>query len=316
MTKSIGKIGPFIFFMFLFSDIHAQAIGDVHLLEVIDKLSPIPREISFDNKIEIHNEGGHLQGIQKVTGVDENYYIMSGSSSEYSYLTMVSDEKKNLISMVKLSSRPLKHAGGFQISNNYLAVGIEDNDLRNYSLVNIYDISSPTTFSVDPILSIERRGDFERATAGCVGIARINNRWILIVGDWNTRHLDFYFSNTSNLGEGVILQKELSISDHMRNDWIDTTWLPYQNINLLPQDSSLYLIGMTSVDGENVVDTYRIDNLNSNDLKLVKISHHTLVNTGGDFIWGAGILVEDNHFKGIVSSGRNLREQNKFYIYH
>jgi hypothetical protein len=286
--------------------------------EQIASLEVTSTSNSFINSWPINNEGGHLQGIQPLYQDQQSYLVLSGSSSTYSYYAMIRlGESPQVIGIQKILDKPFKHAGGFQIYDHYMAVGVEDNDARNHSYVFIFDLADPESPPAEPVLKIEREGPFERATAGCIGLTFYQDHWLIVVGDWNTRNLDFYQS--SEIGNEITpfkLTQSITISEIDKKLWSDPEWLPYQNINLLHDSSRLYLVGLTS-DSEknNVVDVYEIITEDLASFSLQKISRKILNNQGGDFIWGAGLDIKNESIVGIVSCQRNLDSLAQWYYY-
>lgn len=279
------------------------------------KFTPSPREWSFSNLLEVDTTGGHLQGIQKYSQGKKDYYFLSGSSANSSYLGLIAREEKEVLRIKKLFDAPLRHAGGFQICQNYLAIGVEDNVERNRSKVCIYDISGVPDFSTIPVYTIERSGTFERATAGCVALTRLNSNWLLVVGDWNTRHLDFYISEDLEIANGFTLEKTIVVNDIDRKDWSDGEWLPYQNINLFISDSSLFLCGLGISQGKNTMDIFKLGSRYENNFHLRKLARYQMENTGGSFSWAAGVAIDETFPWQIFSTERNLQGINRIYTY-
>jgi len=286
----------------------------------IDQIASQPKILPLYHSHMVNHDGGHLQGIQIMRTEDGVFAFLSGSSSTYAYYAIA--EEQNGIFAVQtiheIDKSPFKHAGGFQIHGGYLAIGIEDNELRTRSYVAIFDISNPKTPLSVPLVKIKRSGLYERATAGCVGITEFRNQTLLVVGDWNTRHLDFYLGDLDTLEEEAFtLVSSLDLSAIDRSNWIDSTWLAYQNINLINNNDGLYLVGLTSNgEGHNVVDLYDLISVDIHSFHLKKITSNKLSNNGGDFLWGAGIEVHNGKIQAIVSCERNLRSKSNIYIYH
>ena len=194
-----------------------------------------PAIIQFGNSQEVNNQGGHLQGVQLVSANNSEYALLTGSSDSYSYYAVVKlGDTNEVISVNKLMDKPFKHAGGFQIFQNYMAIGIEDNSNKNKSQVCVYDITDPENPPVKPISVIERNGEALRSTAGCIGITKHKNKALVVVGDWDTKHLDFYSCRFDEL-ESNRLKLIFTIDAEKidKADWIDDDWHSYQNINLI-----------------------------------------------------------------------------------
>ena len=170
-----------------------------NVISAFKNIEKSPKIIKYKNEKETYNRGGHLQGVQLTENSD--YAIVTGSSDLHAYYAVVKlDEKPEVISVNKLMEKPFKHAGGFQIFRNLMAVGIEDNSVKDKSKVCIYNIQNPEIPTTEPIAVIDRKGEPLRATAGCVGITKYNNKALVLVGDWDSKHLDFYTCKFNQIG--------------------------------------------------------------------------------------------------------------------
>lgn len=295
---------------------------DVQLINSIEKIKTTPVPIRFQNSLEINNDGGHLQGIQYLGHNKNDYYVLSGSSSTYSYYSIVKIGKKKLvISKNKILDKPFKHAGGFQIYKNLMAIGVEDNDAKNSSKVFIFQIDDPEKPPESPLAVIDRMGAAKRATAGCVGIITIREKILVVVGDWDTKHLDFYKIDRNKLGQvGEILELEFTIdSEKMdKSGWIDENWLSYQNINFVKDTlDNLYLAGMTSGEKrENVLDLFEIKSEDLSTFKLKKIySKKFNATKKTKFRWGSGIHASDDMEIKVLSCEENIQDKSIIHIY-
>jgi len=317
----IQFIVAFTFLPFIFS---AKVVGqaDIQIIDLVGKINATPISITFQNSLEINNKGGHLQGIQYLNYKQKDYYVLSGSSDTYSYYSIVKIGKENLvISTNNILEKPFKHAGGFQIYNNLMAIGVEDNNAKNKSKVFIFLLDNPEKPPEKPLAIIERMGTFKRATAGCVGITIIRDKVLVVVGDWDTEHLDFYRIDREKLGlDGEALELEYSIKAKKmdKSSWIDESWLAYQNINMIKDSSGkLFLLGMTSNDaGENILDLYEIETENLSNFKLKKIySKKFTQNEHTKFRWGAGIYLSDDHQLKVLSCGEHIDKRSTICKY-
>lgn len=230
--------------------------------ELFDKLPVDPTVLPLKNPLPFSEQGGHIQGIQLVPAVRGFSAYLSGSSRDVAYVAQVDlmgEAKVNAIDTLLLS--PYRHAGGFQIFGGYLAVGIEDNQLRTSSKVIIYGLETSKDWE-KPLYIIERKGPFERSTAGAVGITKYKDEIILVVADWNSRHLDVYscarhhFQNT----QGYFAQiASLEVRSLNKSSWSDSTWHSYQNINLLADQTGLYAIAFArDAADQQVADLFEI----------------------------------------------------------
>jgi hypothetical protein len=255
--------------------------------------------IRYTNKIEINNRGGHIQGIQYIELQGEEYVFLSGSSDTYAYYAVTKLGSTNkVISVNNLMKKPFKHSGGFQIFQNFMAVGIEDNSKKDVSKVCIYDVSNPEKPSTKPIAVIDRKGEPLRSTAGCVGICNYKNKALIAVGDWDTKHLDFYTCDFKKIGK-VNFNKIGTIDTEKttRKGWIDKKWESYQNINLFVfNDNELYLIGLgQNAKNEDIADLFRLKEESSGGFSLIKLASKTFhCKNESSFKAGAGVYLKEN----------------------
>jgi hypothetical protein len=290
-----------------------QVFSGKSLIYEFENLDSKPEIISFSNTLEINNSGGHLQGIQAIENNTGNYFVLTGSSDSYSYYAVVKKGDRNdVISVNKLMNKPFKHAGGFQIFQNYLAVGIEDNDAKDKSKVCIYDISNPEKPSGKPVSVIERTGEPKRSTAGCVGITKHKDQILLAVGDWDTKNIDFYSCKSGEFPKGHFeLFNSINNESISKKNWIDKNWLPYQNINLISTvENELYLIGLGQNNkNENVADLYQLKDDDEGKFSIKKTASKTF-NCENDvsFKAGAGAVIDNNGRLGIIACGYNAEE--------
>lgn len=283
--------------------------GKFDLISEFNNIQATPENISFSNEFEINNTDGHLQGIQGFENEQGKYVFMTGSSDTYSYCSVVRlGTEKKVVSINKLMEKPYKHAGGFQIFQNYLAVGIEDNSAKNKSKVCIYDISEPEKPFAKPIAVVERSGEPLRNTAGCVGITKFKNKTLIVVGDWDSKHLDFYSVDLEKINNSAF--KKISSIDTesiSKKDWINNEWHSYQNINLLNIDEKLYLIGLGQTKAaENIADLYTVTEESNGTFLLKKVAAKTFKCTNDcSFKAGAGIEFVNGNLK-ILACGYNI----------
>ena len=277
--------------------------------KLFSKLPSDPEKLILTNKISVNNDGGHLQGVQLYKFNGKEYFYFSGSSSTYGYLAVgQGDQVRKLHTLM---FKPFKHAGGFQIYRDWLAVGIEDNDARNASVVRIYKLEDPLSDLKEPVGVIERSGERERATAGAVAIHQLEKTLWVVVGDWGNRHMDFYKADISSSGGKIQFHKtgEIDMTNCSRQGWTDPVARSFQNINLLRLKNQLYLVGLAadeSSDG-NVVDVFTLDELSGSNPVLTKVysrkfksSPHT------KFRWGAGVSFDGEGGLTLYSCGENI----------
>lgn len=306
------------FFSALLSCSQKQKQSDLPIIKALEKINPTPEQISFQNSLEIDNSGGHLQGIQYLKHNQNEYYVVSGSSSSYSYYSIVKKGDQNtVISINKLLDKPFKHAGGFQINNNLMAIGIEDNEAKDKSKVYIFQIDDPENPSMEPLAIIERIGNPKRATAGSVGICEVGNTILVVVGDWDSEHLDFYTMDKEKPKKAT-LSYSLDSKEVDKSEWIDEKYLSYQNVNIVQDDAgALYLVGMTSnLMRENVLDLFELKTKDFSSFELKKIySRKFPSNDQTTFRWGSGIYLDKSGTATIIACSENILNQSTIHIY-
>jgi hypothetical protein len=290
-----------------------QAFSGKSLVSEFKNLDSKPEIISYSNTLEINNSGGHLQGIQSIENSSGNYFVLSGSSDSHSYYAVVKQGDKNEVILVnKLMDKPFKHAGGFQVFQNYMAVGIEDNDAKDKSKVCIYDVSNPEKPAGKPVAVIERTGEPKRSTAGCVGMTKHDDKILLAVGDWDTKNIDFYSCKSAEFpNAGFELFQSINTETISRENWIDDKWLSYQNINLFSTvENELYLVGLGQNNkNENVADLYQLKEDGAGKFSITKIASK-IFNCENEvsFKAGAGAVIDSKGKLEIVACGYNAEE--------
>ena len=308
------KWNKFIFLIYsLFPFLAFSQNGSIP--ELFMKIDTEPQVILCKNEWEVNNQGGHLQGVQLLAKDGVEYAILSGSSGTYAYYSVAKlGNYKEVLSVNILMHKPFKHAGGIQIFQDLMVVGIEDNAAKDKSKVCIYEIDNPDIPTVEPLALFERKGDPFRSSAGCTGISRIGNRYLVVVGDWDTKHLDFYLCDEHRLGQEInAFEKVYTIDTDKidRSGWEDKAWHPYQNINLLKDaDGKLYLFGFgRNVQNESITDLFLVENRDFREFSLKKLMSRTFnCQEGADFRSGAGISLQADGRLKVISCGSNIRD--------
>ena len=281
-----------------------------------------PQVIVCRNELEVNNRGGHLQGVQLMVGNDAEYAILSGSSSTVAYYAVARlQDPAEVQSINPLMPVPFKHAGGLQICQDLMIVGIEDNSERDKSIVCVYRIDDPDQPTVKPLSRTVRAGEAFRSTAGCAGVASIGHHYLAVVGDWDTKHLDFYLIDEHRISVCIeAFEKIYSVDTEKadRSGWMDNEWLAYQNINLFRDaDEQLYLVGLgQNAERENKADLYLVEHDNLTEFTLRKLMSRTFnCREGADFRSGAGIYRQADGKLKLISCGSHIRDTlilNKF----
>lgn len=304
------KLALSILFIFLITSCFGQANNDEFIISKFKSIRQNPTIIKFDNNKKVNNTGGHLQGIQLYQNKKNKYAVLSGSSDSYSYISVVKlGDKSEVISVNKLMEKPFKHAGGIQIFENYLAVGIEDNEKKDKSKVCIYDISDPENPSIKPIAIIEREGRPLKSTAGCIGITKFKNKAFVAVGDWNTKNIDFYSCSFNDIKKDGFKKIQSINTEKMRKEnWIDENWHAYQNINLITFHNNLYFIGLGQNNNqENIADLFSLKEDSSNNFRFKKLATKTFYcEKESSFKAGAGVVISETAEMKIISCAYNI----------
>src|SRR5688572_31606472 len=97
-----------------------------------------PRLTKFSCKGFKIPRGGHLQGIQSLSEGNDETLVLTASSITHSYCVIVKNSK--VVTLQKLMDAPFRHAGGCQITDGKVAVGIEDNISKDKSKVVVFNL--------------------------------------------------------------------------------------------------------------------------------------------------------------------------------
>jgi len=301
----------------LLSSLSVQSQNEQAVISSFKKMKKAPAIITVTNHLAVNNKGGHIQGIQLLPFQNEKYAVLTGSSDSYSYYSVMElGDMDKVLSVNKLMEKPFKHAGGCQVFQNYLAVGIEDNDAKNKSKVCIFEISNPENPPVKPIAVIERNGEPYRSTAGCVGITKYKDELLLAVGDWDTKHIDFYSCKFNRITKDKFkLISSIEVAGISRVGWIDNSWSAYQNINLFTfNKNELYLVGLgQNSANENVADLFRLTETEPGKFNFKKIATKKFdCEKEASFKAAAGISLTNNNEFNVISVGYHI--ENKTHI--
>jgi hypothetical protein len=229
------------------------------------RISSHPVDYAFQDIPSFDARGGHIQGIQLRVERGDTIVYLSGSSSLVAYMAKahLKGGTSRILSIDTLLMSPYRHAGGFQIFQDHLAVGIEDNHLRNSSKVLVYELSKSVDTWTHPVYTLERSGSYERSTAGAVGITSHQGSVLLVVADWDARNLDFYAISENDFRLRSAAFRPIAtveIAQLPRQDWSDPAWHSYQNLNLVSEDKTLYLVGFAKTsENRQVADIFSIE---------------------------------------------------------
>ena len=292
------------------------------LADLLQEVNANPKAISYENKCVVNNEEGHIQGVQIFNHKKNQYYFFSGSSNNQSYYAIANAGTKKVLSVNKFLDDPYRHAGGFQIMKNLLAVGIEDNILVDKSKVLLYQIIDPEKPDLKLLKTIERSGPAKRYTAGCVAIAKQKKDIWIAVGNWDTKNIDFYSIPSKRLKDSKANFKLIYSFDSEKinaENWIEKSWFSYQNINLFKgSDRKLYLSG-TAFDElaeTEIVDIFEINFSDLGHFELRKVAHRIFSKPDSTtFRWGGGIFIDKKKGIKILSTGEHITDSLKVNLY-
>lgn len=299
-----------------------QKLNDVE--KAFESIDTIPELIAFTNSFPVpEGKNGHLQSAQIIDKGDSRYIILTGSSNiSYSAVIKLDQKKGNkVISINHLLGNPYTHAGGMQLYGHYMAVGIEDSQLRDKSKVRIYDLSNPEDPIENPIFELLRSGEYERSTAGGIGLIEWQQHIVMLVVDWNGRNLDFYICPVEDWNLGSIefeLWKSVKTETLDKQGWVDNEWRSYQNINLLcDKNNQLYAIGFDVYNPDrntSVADLYKLNLGNIIDdrktpISMKKVSRREFLCTSTiSFSLGAGVHIIDENRFGIIATSSVIED--------
>lgn len=298
MKRVFGLLSMFAVFP---STVAAQV---AFVWEAIERINAEePTRIRFDLS-ESLPKGGHLQGVQWFERSGNDFLLLSGSSANDAYLLTVplSEQGSPESLMTKLLPSPYRHAGGFQIvDGRYAAIGLEDNEVKNTSKVWVIDVSANDLREpVKPVVSIERQGEVERATAGAIAMAKLKDRYLLVVGTWDSATLDFYESNGHPLNDPQCRfekGKTWSAANADRSAWSDSNYGSYQNLNLIIDKKGKSFIAGFCLDGDvERLDLYewRRDPRTTVSRRLIKRGSRTFRCDETTFKAGGGVRMKDD----------------------
>lgn len=281
----------------------AQKVDDVP--RAFESLATEPKIIKITNNIDVPIEGGHLQGVQPVEQEGKRKLLISGSSLTQAYLLQVDLKTGKAEQLISLMEDPYRHAGGMQVSNEFLAVGIEDNHTKTISKVCVYPLQGTKLAEANPSLIIERAGKPERNTAGAAGILSASPGYLVVVGDWDSRNWDFYQCSPQG---GSAMQ----IFSHTVPD----DWPAYQSINLIADGKAIYAMGFYGKEQLGMADLILVSKHGQLELIMEKVAEKTFnCKQGVDFNTAAGLQVDEDgklHVWGTQRDAEKYIVVNKF----
>jgi len=273
--------------------------------EAFAALSSRPEIILLNNNIEVPRDGGHLQGVQVIERNGTEKLLISGSSLTTAYLLQVDLATRKTDKLIPLMKEPYRHAGGIQASEPYLAVGIEDNYTKTTSKVCLYSYRDGNLDKACPNVMIGREGEAKRQTAGATGLLAMDNDYLMIVSNWDSRNWDFYCVDPEKSEERML--ESFTAPDD---------WASYQSINLIMDEEAIYAIGFYNKQLEGYADLILVSRLETFEPIMEKVLTKTFsCKNGVDFGTAAGLQVDTEGKLHIWGTQRDALRQitvNKF----
>ncbi len=235
----------------------AQKANTVSFQNRFDNLPALPKTLNLKGRLLFPLEGGHIQGIQLGIYEGKVQAMLSGSSRDVAYIMVgeVNEDHIEIHAVDTLMADPFRHAGGFQWYSQFVALGIEDNFLRERSKVMVFDLYAEEPWK-NPLIILNREGEKERVTAGAVGMTAWNGEIILAVANWDAKNIDFYSCDSAGFYRK---EPSFSVLGSYSSDEKDQQWLAYQNINLFAENDTLFLVGFgRDVQDRHVADLYMV----------------------------------------------------------
>ncbi|CAJ1387899.1 unnamed protein product [Effrenium voratum] len=256
--------------------------------------------------------GEHIEGIQRLR--TPGYFAFSGATAgsadlflaqlEGSTSGAVGGAAGKVVKRVTLDT-VLTHAGGFQVSGDLLAIGLEAQctpmertfmTCRKQSEVRFYDVSDP----LDP----KRLGSFidrPGQSAGAVGIVQQQNgKWLALVGDGDNNNIDMYVQQEDGSWK---LSASWNKGELLINAGVSGGYKSYQSMNLiLQQDGKIFMVcaaRSSMVGGADYFDLFSVQPTGSGRATVTMVASKHVTCHGCDFGAAGAVYVD--------SSRRQLR---------
>lgn len=291
-------------------------------------IPPDARQVQFRKGTSRFLRGGHFQGIQSFFDRESNKqicFLTRDSDTKAYFLAVEFDPGPQGVGTIRHFQElpsdgkqpPLKHPGGTQLIGDYLVVGVEDNQDKRRSQVQFWDVSNPCAPVVRGPLTIRRQSNVPKdRTAGAVGIVKRATDHLLVVGNWDSRVLDFYTSNGLPLSDDrcrFSLQVRWSAAGAVRARWHpNRAWGNYQGLNLVSDPGfKVYLLGFhTNNLRHDVIDLFSVDlSQASSDIIQKAMSKRLHLRGGTHFQYSGGIFVKSSRELVSYSTGRDVHEE-------
>ena len=227
------------------------------------------------------------------------------------------DEQIDLLGIKPISQKPLNHAGGIQITDQWLAVGCEDPGSKQRSIIALQDISSAEALAKPPTHDFEREGKPKVSTAGAVGLLKRKDHFLLAVATWDALTIDFYRSNHSDPAKPDFEFTKWTTWDARmakRKGWIEKKTRPYQNIQLFEDATGVYMVA-TANTKSNVADVFLINPQSDIFSMMKKVRSRSFeLPEGVSFRNGAGLMFDGERAE-LWSVGRTLHRGTKVSVF-
>lgn len=270
----------------------------VNVPQAFKTLNAEPEIIVINNKIKVPTRAGHLQGVQLIERDGVEQLLISGSSLRKAYLLQIDLATRETDQLISLMKKPYRHAGGIQVSERYLIVGIEDNFAKTSSKVCLYH-KGVNLEKAHPTITIYREGEVKRQTAGATGLLALDTDYLVVVANWDSRNWDFYQIDPEQ-GKQKLLSSFAAPSD----------WGAYQAINLLKDEEAIYAIGFYKKEMVNYADLILVSKLGTFQLIMETVTSKAFnCKDGVDFSTAAGLQVDKEGKLHIWSTQRDARKQ-------
>lgn len=259
---------------------YGQRVNNVP--EAFEALSSEPETIFISNEIKVPSEGGHLQGVQVIEKNGTEKLLISGSSLTQAYVLQVDLATRKTDTLIALMKEPYRHAGGIQVSEPYLVVGIEDNFTKTSSKVCLYNYRDGNLYKARPTFTMDRKGEAKRQTAGSTGLLAIDTGYLMVVSNWESRNWDFYRIDPEK-NEQKMLASFAAPDD----------WASYQSINLIRDKEAIYAIGFYNKERVCYADLILVSSLETFEPIMQKV-HTKIFNCTNEVDFGAAAGLQVN----------------------
>lgn len=251
--------------------------------DAFESLSIEPKLILINNEMLVPTEGGHMQGIQAIEKNGKERLLISGSSLNKAYILQADLTTLKTDTLIILRQEPYRHAGGIQASEPYLVVGIEDNVIKKSSKVCLYNYHNTNLYRAQSNITIDREGEAKLKTAGATGLLALDNDYLIVVSNWDSRNWDFYRTNPKK-NEYKMIESFAAPDD----------WASYQSINLILDEEAIYAIGFYRKELVDFADLILVSKQGTFNPIMEKVLTKTFNSKNGvDFSTAAGIQVDN-----------------------